>query len=105
MNLSTVLPFVVGIAGSSVLTQAVLAWVQRRKVKADAADVLTDSALSQLASMRAELGEAKTEVSSMREEQRVFRRVLHEHEKWDRMVIAKLEGVGITVDTAPELWL
>lgn len=105
MNWQTVFSLIVAVASSTVLTQGVQAIIQRRKVKVDATEVLSDTALSQLAAMKADLREARDDVDKMRDEQRAFRKVLYQHEKWDRMVIAKLDSLGVPVPDAPELWL
>lgn len=105
MTWEVLFSMLVGVASSTALTQGVMAVFQRRKVSADATEVLSQTAISQLQSMRSDLESAKADMQKMRDEQRDFRKVLHEHERWDRMVIVKLGALGVDVPTAPELWL
>lgn len=87
------------VAGSTVVAQAIIAFLQRRKVSAETTDVLSDTALAQLASMRTDLDKAM-------ETQRKFRQALFEHEKWDRMVVRRLDSLGVSdVPPPPDLWI
>jgi hypothetical protein len=97
MNWQVVFSTLIALGGSTVLAQALKAFTDRRKVKVDAADVVSDSALAQLARMEKRL-------NYVEDENIAFRRALKEHERWDRMVIAKLDSLGVTVPTAPDLW-
>jgi hypothetical protein len=97
MNWQVVFSTLIALGGSTVLAQALKAFTDRRKVKVDAADVVSDSALAQMARMEKRLNDVE-------EENLDFRYALKEHEKWDRMVIAKLDSLGVQVPTAPNLW-
>lgn len=97
MNWQMVFTALIAIASSTLATQALQAVTNRRKVKVDAADVVSDSALAQLARMEKRLNDVEDENLD-------FRWALKEHEKWDRMVIAKLDSLGVKVPTAPNLW-
>ena len=97
MNWEVVFSTLIALGGSTVLAQALKAFADRRKIKVDAADVVSDSALAQLARMEKRLNDVEDENLD-------FRWALKEHEKWDRMVIAKLDSLGVKVPTAPNLW-
>lgn len=96
----------VAIAGSTVLTQAVRGFAERKSIdgdavkkEAEATDVLSGTALEQLASMKTDLADTKAIV-------REFRKSLYEHEKWDRMVLRELNSLGrVDIPSPPELWI
>lgn len=93
-----VLQVIIAIAGSTVIGQAVTAFSNRRKVRADSVDVLSDNAITQVKEMR-------TEMDGMRAAVREFRRTLDEHLQWDRHVMKVLHDEGVEVGPPPELWI
>lgn len=106
MNLQTLFQIIVAIAGSTVLSQVVNSIMQRKKVRAEAVDVLSDTALDQLNAALKQMAEMRIEVAEMRASQKQFRTKLYEHERWDRSVVRRLEEAGIhDIPYPPELWL
>lgn len=101
-----VFQLVLAVAGSTVVGQAVQAISGRRKVNqeaiklnAEASVELSDAALAQLKEVKIDLDETKASV-------RAFKKALHEHETWDRMVLRELYVLGRTdIPNPPELWI
>jgi len=85
------------LAGSGATGIAVKAFFDRHKLKVDGVAVLSDTALEQLAAIRTELNQAKTDIVK-------FRTSLHAHEMWDRQILRTLADRGIEVDPPPELY-
>jgi hypothetical protein len=86
------------VAGSSVLSAVVTAWLKRgdaeaniTKTKADAARVLSDLAISQTQQMSQQMGE--------------FRMALRVHREWDRKMVTRARRAGIEFEDPPELFL
>jgi len=80
------------------LSLAFKAFVDRKKIKLDGTEVLSETALEQLAAMRVEVNGYRAEVVA-------FRKALHAHEVWDRKVIRTLAAQGIEIEAPPELWV
>lgn len=85
------------VLSSKVLEASVTAVLQRRKVKTDAVEQLSDTALAQLSGMDVRLRAAEQKVDE-------FRRALYVHDRWDRMVLQELYSLGKTdIPDPPEL--
>lgn len=101
-----VFQIVLAVVSSTLLATLVQARRDRRKtlaeapkVKADTADVLSETALEQVAAMKKDLDETREAVRS-------FRSALRDHEEWDRMVLRELYSLGRTdIPNPPELWI
>lgn len=98
MNWWTAFSSTILVALSGALTLTFKAFVDRKKIKLDGSEVLSETALEQLAAMRIEVNGYRAEVIA-------FRKALHAHEVWDRKVIRTLAQQGIEIEAPPELWV
>lgn len=116
---SEVLVAILGTAGISTIIGAVITGLfSKRKLGAEATEIITQAATSVVTSLQAELArqqavntelvrEHKTHmealVSSHADEIEEVRRVLQLHVAWDAIAIAKMSEVGIDLPPAPPL--
>ena len=97
--LSVVFQVVTASFGTGAIVLAWKTWRGRSKVKADNAVTLSDAAIRQVNDMQADLLTAQTEI-------RNFRRALVAHGKWDRLVLKRLQQLGVDdIPDPPELWI
>lgn len=100
MNAQTIYTILIAILGSSVVATAINAVTNRRKVSADASEVLSGNAIKQMQNMSTRLNEAEEKV-------RRFEKKWYEHAAWDRQVYRKLQANDMAedVDPPPDPWV
>ncbi|MFE7745368.1 hypothetical protein [Nocardia sp. NPDC057455] len=99
MNAQQLFEMLVLLTGSSAATAVITGVMGRRKVKIDATSVLSEVSIKQVEAMQTDLTEAKNEL-------RQFKAALYEHQRWDAMVIQRLNRLGDTdIPNPPELWV
>lgn len=106
------------IAGSGVIAAIITGIFSKRKVGAEATQIITDAASGIVVRMEAELDRQRKSndeqrikheqamsalVDSHREEVDEMRRVLQLHVAWDAIAIARLSEIGIELPPAPPL--
>lgn len=110
---------VLGTAGvSSVIGAVITGLASKRKLGAEATEIITKAAASVVTDLRSELERQKLSAAQEREEHRTrmdalvashaeeveeFRRVLQLHVAWDAIAIAKMAELGIELPPAPPL--
>ncbi|WP_063023783.1 hypothetical protein [Nocardia niwae] len=99
MSAQQLFEMLVLLTGSSAATAIINGVMGRRKVKIDATAALSEVSIKQVEAMQQDLAEAKNEL-------RQFKSALYEHQRWDAMVIQRLNRLGDTdIPNPPELWV
>lgn len=98
MTAETVYTILLAVLGSSVVATAINAVTNRRKVSADASEVLSGNAIKQMETMSTRLAEAEAKV-------RGFEHRWYQHAVWDRQVYRKLQESHMDVDPPPDPWV
>lgn len=113
---------VVGLLGggslAAIVGSVVTALLTRRKLGAEATEIITNAASSVVTRLEAEVQRAESRMAAMRdehlneltrarqefaEEREQWRRVLQLHVAWDAIAIAEMSRVGIDLPPAPPL--
>jgi hypothetical protein len=99
VDAQTLFTFFVALTGSSTATAVVNGFMGRRRVKIDASAALSEVSMKQVNEMQKDLADSKAEL-------RQFKAALYEHQRWDMMVIQRLNALGDTdIPNPPELFL
>ena len=99
MNWTTVFQIAVLLGGSGAIGAGVQSFAARRKVKAEGEASLSDAAMRQLS-------ELQVDFEALKKENREFKLALRAHQRWDNMVILRLQQLGVDdIPDPPELWI
>lgn len=96
MDGSAIVTILVSLFGAGTIGVIINALISRRKIGADATQVITQAAASLVSSTTGRLEAVERELTAIRSSAR-------KHEAWDRQVVRQLRAAGLEVADPPPL--
>lgn len=105
MGWDTVFQVLIIVSGSGWLGVAIKAFLDRRKTQIDGGATLSNAALAQVTAAGEREAKNERRLSEMEEDVLRLRIALRSHDRWDRMVVKRLQEHDIEVEPPPEIWV